>query len=53
MGQESPKELVKTHENVELEKGLRIPKENKWAKDAREENKWDTGACKQFNKKPK
>ena len=52
MGQESPKELVKTHENVELEKRLRIPKESKWAKDAREENKWDTRARKQFNKKP-
>ena len=37
MGQRSPRELVKAHENVELENGLRIPKENKWAKDAQEE----------------
>ena len=37
MGQGSPKELVKTHENAKLEKGLRMPKESKWAKDAQEE----------------
>ena len=37
MGQESPKELVKTHGNTELGKGPRKPKEIKWAKDAQEE----------------
>ena len=37
MGQGSPKELVKAHENAELEKRLRMPKESKWAKDAQEE----------------
>ena len=37
MGQGSPKKLVKTHENAELEKGPRMPKESKWAKDAQEE----------------
>ena len=37
MGQESSKELVKAHENAELEKGPRKPKESKWAKDAQEE----------------
>ena len=37
MGQGSPKELVKTHENAKLEKGLRMPKESKWVKDAQEE----------------
>ena len=37
MGQESPRELVKAHRNAELEKGLRMPKERKWAKDALEE----------------
>ena len=37
MGRGSPKELVKTHENAKLEKGLRMPKESKWAKDAQEE----------------
>ena len=37
MGQESSKELVKTHGNAELEKGPRMPKESKWAKDAQEE----------------
>ena len=37
MGQRSPKELVKAHKNTELEKGPRIPKKSKWAKDAQEE----------------
>ena len=37
MGQRSPKELVKAHKNAELEKGPRIPKKSKWAKDAQEE----------------
>ena len=34
MGQGSPMKLVKTHENAELVKGPRKPKESKWAKDA-------------------
>jgi len=29
-----------------------MPKESKWAKDAQEENKWDTGARKRCSKKP-
>ena len=37
MGQESSKELVKAHRNTEVEKGPRMPKESKWAKDAQEE----------------
>ena len=37
MGPESLKELVKTHRNAELEKGLKMSKESKWAKDAQEE----------------
>ena len=37
MGQGRPKELVKAHENAKLENGSRMPKENKWAKDAQEE----------------
>ena len=31
--------LVKAHGNVELVKGLRKPKESKWAKDAQEKDK--------------
>ena len=38
--------LVKTHENAELVKGLRKSKESKWAKNAQEKNKRDTGAHK-------
>ena len=38
--------LVKAHENVELVKGSRKPKESKYAKDAQEKNKRDTGAHK-------
>ena len=38
--------LVKTHGNAKLVKGLRKPKESKWAKDAQEKNKRDTGAYK-------
>ena len=38
--------LVKAHENAKSVKGLRKPKENKWAKDAQEEDKRDTGANK-------
>ena len=38
--------LVKTHENVELVKGPRKHKESKWAKDAQEKDKRDTGAHK-------
>ena len=37
MGPESLKELVKTHRNAELEKGLKMSKESKWVKDAQEE----------------
>jgi len=37
LGQGSPKELVKVYGNAELEKGLRKPKESKWAKDTQEE----------------
>ena len=42
MGQGSPVKLVKAHGNAELVKGLRKPKESKWAKDAQEDR--DTGA---------
>ena len=38
--------LVKAHVNAELVKGLRKPKENKWAKDAQEKDKRDTEAHK-------
>ena len=38
--------LVKAHGNVELVKRLRKPKESKWAKDAQEKDKRDTGAYK-------
>ena len=37
MGQGSPKELAKAHGNAELEKGPRMSKESKWAKDVQEE----------------
>ena len=37
MAQESSKELVKAHGNVELEKWPRKSKKSKWAKDAQEE----------------
>ena len=37
MGQGSLKKLVKSHENAELGKGPRKPKESKWAKDAQGE----------------
>ena len=55
MGQGSPKDLVKAHENIELENGQRMPKENKWAKDAQRGKKWDKDAHKQCNgsRKPK
>ena len=33
----SPRELVKAHENVELENGSRMPKESKSTKDAQGE----------------
>jgi len=36
LGQGRPKELVKAHENAELENGPRMPKERKWAKDVQE-----------------
>ena len=45
MGQGSPMKLVKTHENAELVKGSRKSK-SKWAKDAQEKDKGDTGAHK-------
>ena len=38
--------LVKDHGNAELVKGLRKPKESKWAKDAQGKNKRDTEAHK-------
>ena len=34
--------LVKTHENAELVKRPRKPKESKWAKDAQEKDKRNT-----------
>ena len=34
MDRESPKNLVKAHENAKLRKGLRKPKESKWVRDA-------------------
>ena len=37
MGKGSPKELVKTHGNAELENGPKIHKEIKWAEDVQEE----------------
>ena len=46
MGQGSPTKLVKAHGGVELVKVIRKPKESKWAKDAQEKNKRDTGAHK-------
>ena len=45
MGQESPRELVKTHGYVELENRLRMPKESKWAKDG----KWAKDAQEERN----
>ena len=36
MGWRTPKNLVKAHGNAKLRKGLRKPKESKWAKDAQE-----------------
>ena len=38
--------LVKADEIAELAKGPRKPKESKWAKDAQEKGKRDTGAHK-------
>ena len=38
--------LVKVHGNAELVKEIRKPKESKWAKNAQEKNKRDTGAHK-------
>ena len=38
--------LVKTHENAELVKGPKKPKVSKWAKNAQEKDKRDTGAHK-------
>ena len=36
MGRGSPKNSVKTHRNAKLRKGLRKPKESKWARDTQE-----------------
>ena len=44
--------LIKAHENAELVKGLRKPKESKWVKDAQEKDKRDTGAHKKENQWP-
>ena len=38
--------LVIAHENAELVKGMRKPKESKWVKDAQEKNKRDIKAHK-------
>ena len=38
--------LVKARENAKLIKGMRKSKESKWAKDAQEKNKRNTGAHK-------
>ena len=38
--------LVKAYGNAELVKEIRKPKESKWAKNAQEKNKRDTGAHK-------
>ena len=38
--------LIKAHGSAKLVKGIRKPKESKWAKDAQEKNKMDTGAYK-------
>jgi len=37
IGSGKPKELVKAYGYADLENGLRMPKESKWAKDAQEE----------------
>ena len=50
MGQESPKELVKAHENIGLEKGQGYPKKVNGPRMPK--RKWDTGAYKQRSKKP-
>ena len=52
MGQESLKELVKTHGNAELGKGPKRPKESKWTKDAQKENGTQEPAS-NITKKPK
>ena len=52
LSQESPMKLVKVNGNAELVTGMRKPKESKWAKDAQEKNKRDTGAHKQENQWP-
>ena len=46
MGQGSLIKLVKAHKNAKLVKGSRKLKESKWAKDAQEKDKRDTGAHK-------
>ena len=51
LGQESLMKLVKTHGNAKLVKRMRKPKESKWAKDAQEKSKRDTGTHKQENQR--
>ena len=41
-----PNEVSKSPWECKVSKGLRKPKESKWAKDAQEKNKRDTGAYK-------
>ena len=55
IGSGKSKKISKTHENTELENGLRMPKESKWAKDAQRGKEWDKGPHKQCNgsRKPK
>ena len=51
MGQESPKELVKAHEKVELEKMAKDAQGKQMGQGCPRRNKWDKGAYKQCNKK--
>ena len=44
-------ELVKAHGNAELGKGLRKPKESKWAKDAQGKTNGTREPAKQSNKR--
>ena len=46
MGQGSLRELAKAHGYVELENGLRMPKESKWAKNAQGERNRTNGSRK-------
>ena len=51
MGQESPKELVKAHEKVELEKMAKDAQGKQMGQGCPRRNKWDKGAYKQCKKK--